>query len=57
MPSDNVKIVDSPKWPHRGLLVDVARNAFMPNDLLKVIGENLYFVCSVFICSKRPRNL
>ena len=53
LPSDTVKIIDSPKWPHRGLLVDIARNAFMPNDLLKVIGESLRFLRSAFNASKR----
>jgi hexosaminidase len=32
-----VKIVDRPKWGHRGLSLDIARNPFEPKDLLRTI--------------------
>lgn len=30
-------IVDKPKWPHRGLLLDIARNVFSQQDILRTI--------------------
>lgn len=32
-----VSIVDSPKWPHRGLNLDISRNAFCPSDVMRTI--------------------
>ncbi|KAK2766307.1 N-acetyl-glucosamine-6-phosphate deacetylase [Arachnomyces sp. PD_36] len=32
-----VSITDSPKWPHRGLNLDIARNPFRPADVKRVI--------------------
>ncbi|EXJ64100.1 hypothetical protein A1O7_00436 [Cladophialophora yegresii CBS 114405] len=32
-----VKIADRPKWRHRGLSIDIARNPFEPQDLLRTI--------------------
>lgn len=32
-----VNIVDKPKWGHRGLSIDIARNPFKPQDLFRTI--------------------
>lgn len=32
-----LKIVDRPKWNYRGLSIDIARNPFVPQDLLRTI--------------------
>ncbi len=32
-----MSIVDSPKWPHRGLNLDISRNAFSPTDVTRTI--------------------
>ncbi|KAJ9608184.1 Glucosamine-6-phosphate isomerase (Glucosamine-6-phosphate deaminase) (GNPDA) (GlcN6P deaminase) [Cladophialophora chaetospira] len=32
-----LRIADHPKWPYRGLSIDIARNAFEPRDLLRTI--------------------
>ena len=32
-----LSISDAPKWPHRGLNLDIARNAFAPTDVLRTI--------------------
>lgn len=32
-----LRIADRPKWPHRGLSIDIARNPFEPQDLLRTI--------------------
>ncbi|KIX05982.1 uncharacterized protein Z518_03956 [Rhinocladiella mackenziei CBS 650.93] len=37
LPHTPVKIVDRPKWPHRGLSIDIARNPFHPRDLIRTI--------------------
>lgn len=37
IPNTPVRIVDYPKWRHRGLSIDIARNVFYPKDLLRTI--------------------
>lgn len=32
-----LSIIDTPKWPHRGLNLDIARNAFSPRDIIRTI--------------------
>lgn len=32
-----ISIVDSPKWPHRGLNLDISRNAFSPTDVMRTL--------------------
>ncbi len=32
-----VSIADSPKWPHRGLNLDISRNAFSPTDVMRTL--------------------
>jgi hexosaminidase len=32
-----ISIVDSPQWPHRGLNLDISRNAFSPEDVKRTI--------------------
>lgn len=32
-----ISIVDSPKWPHRGLNLDISRNAFRPADVMRTL--------------------
>ena len=37
MPYYPVHIYDAPRWQHRGLSLDIARNAFLPEDVMKTI--------------------
>ena len=32
-----ISIVDSPMWPHRGLNLDISRNAFSPADVMRTL--------------------
>ncbi|KAF7510182.1 hypothetical protein GJ744_007081 [Endocarpon pusillum] len=32
-----ISIVDSPKWPHRGLNLDISRNVFNPTDVMRTL--------------------
>jgi hexosaminidase len=32
-----ISIVDSPKWPHRGLNLDISRNVFSPSDVMRTL--------------------
>lgn len=32
-----ISIIDSPKWPHRGLNLDISRNVFSPVDVMRTI--------------------
>ena len=32
-----ISIVDSPRWPHRGLNLDISRNAFSPTDVMRTL--------------------
>ena len=37
MPSAPLTISDAPEWPHRGLNLDISRNYFAPQDVLRTI--------------------
>lgn len=37
IPNTPLHMSDKPKWPHRGLLLDIARNMFSPQDVLRTI--------------------
>ncbi|EXJ95309.1 hypothetical protein A1O1_00429 [Capronia coronata CBS 617.96] len=37
LPNVPMRIVDRPKWRHRGLSIDIARNPFLPSDLIRTI--------------------
>lgn len=32
-----ISIIDSPKWPHRGLNLDISRNVFSPTDVMRTL--------------------
>jgi hexosaminidase len=37
IPNTPLQISDKPRWPHRGLLLDIARNVFSTEDVLRTI--------------------
>jgi hexosaminidase len=37
IPNTPISIIDKPKWSHRGLSLDIARNAFSPKDVMRTI--------------------